>query len=434
MPELKLTDKAVDRLPFTSSGYVEYYDTKLTGFGVRVGPKSKVYFVYGRVGKQQFKRNVFKGKTQLIDFDTAYNEAYRVLKDAAIGITPADRELQQKQEAEDKQIENSTLEEMLKSHCATRKKLKKDTKAHYEAKLKCYVPDWLKMPLLKITPSMAVQKHAEIGKVSKSQADHVFRVIRAVFNHAIEMHEDVFSANPVNRISRLGAWYNVPRKKKYIAPSKLPAYFDAVNRFPGLVSDYFTLLLFTGVRSQSEIAKIETGHIDFDEETITLFDTKTKDQLIVPVCKSAIAILKRRHDEAVAHKTKYLFFSFRSQAARASFGPCVFTSQEHLPKYVPSAKDQPLKNVRGSRDLIFKNTELADLTPHDMRRTFLTYCDELEIPNVVQKRLVGHSIPTDVTDGYKMLSLERLRRAVNRVEAFILEKANPVEEDTSPKN
>jgi len=55
-----------------------------------------------------------------------------------------------------------------------------------------------------------------------------------------------------------------------------------------------------------------------------------------------------------------------------------------------------------------------------MRRTFLTYADEIGISNVVQKRLVGHAISQDVTDGYKVLTLERLRKEVAKVERFIL--------------
>ncbi|SPF55444.1 putative Integrase family protein [Candidatus Desulfosporosinus infrequens] len=405
MPKMKLTDKAVDRLPLSADGYVVYYDTKLTGFGVRVGSRSKMYFVHKRIGNIQIKVSI--GKTALLTFEDAYEKALQILKDAAQGITPDDRVAEQSRIAEERKAETTTFREMFDDYCATRKKLKQDTKDHYLDKLTCYLSDWLTQPLLSITPAMVVAKHAEIGKKSKAQADHVFRVLRAVFNHAMEMHDNIFTRNPVKRLSSVNAWYNVPRKQTFTRPAQLAAFFDAVEGSPGLVADYMTCLLFTGIRSASEIARVEVSHVDFKEKCISLFDTKTREFLIVPVGGHVLKILKRRHDDAVAQGTPFLFYAFQEQAARNG-------------RYVPKKAGGHIKDVRGTIKTIFEGTELAQITPHDMRRTFLTYADEIGISNVVQKRLVGHAISQDVTDGYKVLTLERLRKEVAKVERFIL--------------
>jgi len=42
MPSLRLTRRTIDELPFSESGQVLYRDTMLTGFGLRVGSRSKV--------------------------------------------------------------------------------------------------------------------------------------------------------------------------------------------------------------------------------------------------------------------------------------------------------------------------------------------------------------------------------------------------------
>ena len=49
MPNLRLTRRSVDDIPFAQSGQVLYRDTLLSGFGLRVGTKSKVFFAEGQV-------------------------------------------------------------------------------------------------------------------------------------------------------------------------------------------------------------------------------------------------------------------------------------------------------------------------------------------------------------------------------------------------
>lgn len=412
MPTIKLTEKSVERIALSTGDPVEYYDMKLTGFGVRAGKKSKTYFVKGRASTdEQFKRKI--GKVGLLTFDEAYQKAHGMLKDADQGISPDTR----------KQVECSadsiTISKMLEKYFETRKTLKQSTKDNYTEGLEFHLSDWMKIPMRSITPGMVVTKHAEIGCKSPAQADSAFRVLRALFNFTMEIYDEEITRNPVRRLSTLKAWYQVPRKKTFIKPSQLPEFFNAVQQRPGLVSDYMLLLLFSGIRSASEIAKLEVAHVDFRERAFSLYDTKSKEWLYVPMCRSSEEILLRRVDDAKKQGTQYLFYAFQEQAARNG-------------RYLPKARGGHINDVRGTIKKIFQDTELADIdprkpdkmiSPHDLRRTFLTYCDELDISNVVQKRLVGHAIPTDVTDGYKVLTMERLRTAVERVEVFILEKA-----------
>ena len=66
--KIKLTEKSVSKLSLTIYKYQEYFDDRLIGFGVRCGPKSRVYFVAteikGRKNKKgralQIKKNIGK--------------------------------------------------------------------------------------------------------------------------------------------------------------------------------------------------------------------------------------------------------------------------------------------------------------------------------------------------------------------------------------
>ena len=59
-------------------------------------------------------------------------------------------------------------------------------------------------------------------------------------------------------------------------------------------------------------------------------------------------------------------------------------------------------------------------TTHDLRRTFLTVADALDLSPYTIKRLANHSIRGDVTAGYIISDTERLRTAMERIEQFLL--------------
>ena len=398
MPVIRLTEKAVDRIPFDEEP-VEYYDSKLSGFGVRSGIKSKTYFVKGRSNGKQFKRKI--GKVGLMSFDEACQAAQKILADAEQGISPDQRE------AKEEQADSITLNSVLKEYLATRKNLKPRTAKLYKDSLNCYLSDWLDTPMRDITPSMVVLRHAEVGKKSPAMSDGTFRIVRALYNYAMDAYEEEITRNPVKRLSSVKAWYRVPRKQSFIKPSQLPIFFQAIRKHPGVVADYLEALLFTGIRSGSELARVQVDHVDLNERTISLYDTKTKNFLCVPVSESALQVLKIRMEDAKSKGTPYLFYFFQKQAALNG-------------TWLPKKDDTHVRNVASFINAMFKGTDLEGITPHDLRRTFLTYADELEISNVAQKRLVGHAIPTDVTDGYKVLTMDRLHREVAKVEAYIL--------------
>ena len=57
---------------------------------------------------------------------------------------------------------------------------------------------------------------------------------------------------------------------------------------------------------------------------------------------------------------------------------------------------------------------------HDLRRTFLTIAHSLDIPYYALKRLVNHSMRSDVTAGYVILDIEGLRKHMQKIADYIL--------------
>ena len=52
---------------------------------------------------------------------------------------------------------------------------------------------------------------------------------------------------------------------------------------------------------------------------------------------------------------------------------------------------------------------------HDLRRTFITIAESLDIPHYALKALLNHSMGNDVTGGYVVMSVDRLREPMQRV-------------------
>jgi integrase len=65
-------------------------------------------------------------------------------------------------------------------------------------------------------------------------------------------------------------------------------------------------------------------------------------------------------------------------------------------------------------------------TVHDLRRSFITYAESLDFGAYTIKALVNHSTggnSRDVTEGYLQLSVERLRKPMNDISAYVLLRA-----------
>lgn len=66
-------------------------------------------------------------------------------------------------------------------------------------------------------------------------------------------------------------------------------------------------------------------------------------------------------------------------------------------------------------------------TPHDLRRTFITIAEGLDIPAYALKRLLNHKQAGDVTAGYIIPNTERLREPMQRITDFIREHLHGLE-------
>jgi len=62
-----------------------------------------------------------------------------------------------------------------------------------------------------------------------------------------------------------------------------------------------------------------------------------------------------------------------------------------------------------------KKRSSIKFTLHDLRRNFLTTAEKLEVPHYALKKLANHVSRADVTGGYIVVDVERLRGYMTRI-------------------
>ena len=269
--------------------------------------------------------------------------------------------------------------------------------------LRKYLAEWRDLPLQKITYQAAAERYRELcERHGPSQANLAMAVLSAVYRFAAAVYRDrdghsLYSDNPVSRLRELGTWRKIPRRFGVISPNQLPAWFSAVGQLSdtarvskdALARDYLLLLLFTGLRRR-EAARIRWEHVDFQNRTLHIPDTKNSEPLTQPVSTVVNALLKRRMEVGQI--------------------PWVFPASS-VHGYIQSIPTQ-IRRVREASSVHF--------TLHDLRRTFITVADSLDISSHTIKRLVGHKADGDVTAGYIVSDLERLRSPMERISCELL--------------
>lgn len=410
--EINFTKQSISDLPVPEPGKrAEAYDKKIPGLVVRITSSGKRSFaVIKKV----------RGKTQRIkigDFPDTTVEQARKQARIKIGLMTEGRDLAEEKRIETRErkkekIQETTLSEAFDGYLKSRT-LKPRTEADYREAMRVTFCAWLNLPLKSITRTMIEDLHRKRSKESKSRANHAFRVLRAVFNHAIEtlVDEDdnpIISSNPVRRLSAVKAWNPNTRKQNYIKPHQLPAWFGAVLRLEGerasfdgrLYRDYFQFLLMTGLR-KNEAARLKWQDVDLADRSFVVTDTKNRYPHKLPISDYLLDLLEQRKSN-----TEYVFHTGRSPGYPTDPRPAV----------------EKVAAVSG-----------VQWTPHDLRRTFVTAAEKLDISAYSVKRLVNHRVgKADVTDGYIAWDVDRLRAPMQSITDYFLKAGNVTESEVIP--
>lgn len=388
----KLTKSFVDKVTFEKSGQVFYRDSELLGFGLRVGKTAKVYFAEAKLHGKTVRKSI--ARHNVVSLDDARSQAKSYLAEISRGKNPHDEEKARKAKL-------VTLAEVLENYIEARGNLMRSTIQDYRHTFDAYLHDWLKKPAIEISKDMVELKFRKISQTSPSQANKTMRNFRAVMNYAIMKYEDsngdsIFRHNPVIRITQLRAWHRAVRKNTLIKHYDLAPWYQAVMSLSNdsiapnreVVKDFLLLVLFTGLR-RNEAAKLTWNRVDLRDKTIVIKDTKNHTDHTLPLTDFLYDLLTKRKAEA---KTKYVF------------------PNETNTGYMTDPKKQIANVIKESG---------VNFSTHDLRRTFITIAESLDISAYALKRLLNHKMTNDVTAGYIISDVERLRVPMQKITDYI---------------
>jgi len=283
--------------------------------------------------------------------------------------------------------------------------LRPNTIKIYDKALDWGVSDWMDLPVSKITKSMVVERHALLSKrgckrgEGKVFANNTFRTVRCLVNYAMYRYEDaegepLIKSNPVRALAELRLWNRNTRRDTHVHPLNMPGWYQAVMNHPNKTQrDYLILLLFTGLR-RTEGATLKWRNIDFTTKTLRLESTKNGKPHVLPLGPFIMQILTVRYWYHAGGPNDYVF---------------------------PGAvRNTPISQNNKSYEIVWEETGTPFML-HDLRRTFLTIAESLDIPHYALKRLANHSSGDDVTAGYIIVSPERLREPMERIETKLIQ-------------
>jgi integrase len=205
-----------------------------------------------------------------------------------------------------------------------------------------------------------------------------------VWNFA-ELQQPSLPRNPTRILER--QYYAEPRRERHVTGDQMPRFYAAVEGLEnGVVRDFIKLVLFTGMRLD-EAQALHWDEVDFTTRTINLPATRTKPKrtLNLPMCDFVRELLVARQ-------------------ALGNAGGWVF----------------PGNGVTGHLTYPYKafatisKTSGIKVSPHDLRRTYISHAEACDISPLALKGLVNHATG-DVTAGYVMIDPKRLAEAAQKV-------------------
>jgi hypothetical protein len=369
MPRTKLTERVVAKLaaPTASGKQIIHWDEELRGFGVLCSGVTTVksYIVQRDLKDSGKSRRVTIAHVTEIALADAKERARKMLVDMRGGVDPKAKP------------QTGTLQQTLDLYLQSAR-LRPGSQRAYASLVRIQLAPLKDRMLGSIRPD---EVDALFNSVKgKSAANAAMTCLKLLYRWA-ERRDDNLPRCPV----RLGKneWHRTTPNRRPIPEAKLEVFYKAVQELPPMGRDYIMVLLFTGARRR-EIAGLRWAEVDFEQRLLRLPATRVKTGNAVDLPMNDVV-----HDVLVARR-------------QLGDGDYVFPSREdHI------QGDSWTRTLRAKTGI--------DFSLHDLRRTFITIADALDLSPYAIKALVNHALGRGVTETYIKITPERLRAPAQAV-------------------
>lgn len=257
------------------------------------------------------------------------------------------------------------------------------------------------------------------------------RTVRSLYNYAYILTNEQIPSNPVLRLSQARQWYKVERRRTILKPHELKPWYDAATLIENpVIRDYLLLTIFTGLRKQEGL-QLKWTNVDMRDRSFTIPDTKNGRPHTLPMSNYLYGLFEQLQNRRT---NDYVF------PGPGAAGHLVEPKKQL--DFIERQTQYALNGVANKEEFDRKQAEHPEtILPgikfclHDLRRTFITIAESLDIPYAALKRLLNHSDGNDVTGGYLQITTDRLREPMERISAKLLELMQPptaqIEEETA---
>lgn len=453
---IKLTSTAVEKLRFpegavTRSGkpitHFVYWDLELKGLGLRVSAnsKTKTYVLQHRVRGAKQERNISLGRhgdpvalpdgslrRHAFGADDARTKALAHLAHLLNGVDPI-AEAKRKREAEEQRAaqekaQSTSLRQVLEhylthhhtTHGPLRPATQKDMRRHCEKNL----TSWLDEPVATITRDKCLAKFTEISVRAPQQANACMVYLRALLNHAREMHATddgqfpLLAVNPVSRLwklkkpnpekprdtriplNRVGECWNWLRK----------VAAEARTESERTAADWISFIMLSGTR-RLESGSLKWTDCDFGARTITLRADVVKNHSSLTLPMSTVM-----HDLLLARKNPPALPDKVARRRRV---------ERRADEYVFSGNGKKTPHITNAQATIEALSKIAGahVHLHCLRRTFEDCAQECRIDGDVRRLLLNHVGSGDVHARHYANNTRNLAAACESIAQWIVEQA-----------
>ena len=406
-----------------------FMDDELTGFGLRLSARKKVFYIQMRLGRRVLKRKI--GEYGVLTVDQARKGALLLKAQLLDGKDP----YQERKQGPS----NATLEHLFDEYAkevrhrsATLRSIEKAKKSFgtlegqaFRTKpdgrsldridvVKVTLPSWLKRSYRSITQDEVLARFdivtrmlpkRRLSKVPRPitrTANQHFKYLQAAYNYAISKYRLSPTAfvNPVAILKTARRWDRMNRRSGFLdttKPSFAKWWWACESVEPRVVSDYILFSLVTASRS-IESATLRWQDVDLEKARMIFRNTKNGQDYMFPIAPLARAILERRLGE----KMNDFVFGY----ADSRTGRVVCPPHHHI------------KVIRAECG--------EEWSMHDLRRTFTTSMTALGVHAFTISHLMKHSSNNSMTLSYSPPTQQQLFEALEKLERHMLERVNAV--------
>lgn len=372
MPKLKLTDRTLLNLkPAPVGSRVDYMDTVVPGFGVRVTDKvdtngkaaQRTFILVARYPGSNNPTRRSLGEYGKVSLEEARKKARQWHELIAKGVDPQ-IVVERERTAERERLANTfgaVAEDYIKRHLHGQRRAVRSAREIRKE----LIERWRDRPITEITRNDVVAMvESIVDRGARTHAHHVFGHARTMFNWAINRGVYGLEHSPCDRVKPSALIGEKAIRTRVLDDHELRAIWQAAIAVGYPHGSLTQLIMLTGGRL-SEVAEARWQEFDLENArwVIPAERFKSGAEHLVPLSAAVITLL--------------------NGLPRMSAGDFLFSATHGI------------KAVRGfsnsKRQLDALTGPLQPWTFHDIRRTVRTRLSALRIPEAVAEMVIGHA-------------------------------------------